>query len=86
MIQTLIRICYQLEKSEISFEIENDELETTSNPLNAHRHATDKSLVAENKNLLKIFLLLYFINQASLIAWLPLLREILGNMCIVIVS
>ena len=33
----------------------------------------------------KIFLSLYFINSLSFIVWLPLLREILGNMCIVIV-
>ena len=33
----------------------------------------------------KIFFLLYSINSPSFIVWLPLLREILGNMCIVIV-
>ena len=34
---------------EIDFEIESDdELETTSNPLNTHGHAADKSLVIVN--------------------------------------
>ena len=33
----------------------------------------------------KIFILLYSINPSSFIVWLPLLREILGDMCIVIV-
>ena len=33
----------------------------------------------------KIFLLLYFINWPSFTVWLPLLREILVNMCIAIV-
>ena len=33
----------------------------------------------------KIFILLYSINWRSFIVWLSLLREILGNMCIVIV-
>ena len=42
-------------KSEIDFEIESDdELETTLNPLNTHRHATDESLVIENENLLEL--------------------------------
>ena len=42
-------------ESEIDFEIESDdELETTSNPLITHRHATDKSLVIENENLLEL--------------------------------
>ena len=36
--------------------------------------------------LTKIFLMLYSINWPNFIAWLPLLLEILGNMCIVIVS
>ena len=36
----------------MDFEIESDdELETTSNPLNTHRHVADKSLVIENENL-----------------------------------
>ena len=30
----------------------------------------------------KMFLMLYSINLPNLIAWLPLLFEILGNMCI----
>ena len=34
----------------------------------------------------KMFLMLYFINLPNFIAWLPLLLEILGNMCIAIVS
>ena len=34
----------------------------------------------------KIFLLLYSINWLYFIVWLPLLCEVLGNMCIVIVS
>ena len=39
-------------ESEIDYEIEsNDELETTMNPLNTHRHAADESLVIENENL-----------------------------------
>ena len=33
----------------------------------------------------KIFLLLYSINGPSFIVWLPLLCEILGNICIAIV-
>ena len=33
----------------------------------------------------KMFLMLYSINRPYLIAWLPLLLEILGNMCIAIV-
>ena len=33
----------------------------------------------------KIFLLLHSINWPNLLVWLPLLGEILGNMCIVIV-
>ena len=42
-------------ESEIDFEIESDdELETTSNPLNTHRHAADKSLVIVNENLLEL--------------------------------
>ena len=42
-------------ESEIDFEIESDdELETTLNPLNTHRHATDESLVIENENLLEL--------------------------------
>ena len=42
-------------ESEIDFEIESDyELETTSNPLNTHRHAADESLVIENENLLEL--------------------------------
>ena len=40
---------------EINFEIESDdELETTSNPLNTHRHVADESLVIENENLLEL--------------------------------
>ena len=40
---------------EIDFEIESDdELETTSNPLNTHGHAADKSLVIVNENLLEL--------------------------------
>ena len=59
MIQTLIRICYQLRKkplqSGIDFEMESDdELETTLNPLNTHSHAADESLVIENENLLEL--------------------------------
>ena len=34
-------------ESEIDFEIESDELETTSNPLNIHRHAADESLITK---------------------------------------
>ena len=34
----------------------------------------------------KMFLMLYSLNRPNLIAWLPLLLEILGNMCIAIVS
>ena len=42
-------------ESEIDFEIESDdELETTLNPFNTHRHATDESLVIENENLLEL--------------------------------
>ena len=33
----------------------------------------------------KMFLMLYFINRQNFIVWLPLLLEILGNMCIAIV-
>ena len=33
----------------------------------------------------KIFLMLYSINRPNFIVWLPLLLEILGNMCIAIV-
>ena len=33
----------------------------------------------------KIFLKLYSINRPNFIVWLPLLLEILGNMCIAIV-
>ena len=33
----------------------------------------------------KMFLMLYSINWPTFIAWLPLLLEILGNMCIAIV-
>ena len=33
----------------------------------------------------KMFLMLYSINRPNLIAWLPLLLEILGNMCNAIV-
>ena len=32
----------------------DDELETTSNPLNTHRDAADKSLVIKNENLLEL--------------------------------
>ena len=42
-------------ESEIDFEIESDdELETTSNPLNTHRYAADESLVIEYENLLEL--------------------------------
>ena len=42
-------------QSEIVFEIKSDdELETTSNPLNTHRHVADESLVIENENLLEL--------------------------------
>ena len=33
----------------------------------------------------KIFLIVYSVNWPNLIVWLPLLREILGNVCIAIV-
>ena len=33
----------------------------------------------------KMFLMLYSINRSNFIVWLPLLLEILGNMCIAIV-
>ena len=33
----------------------------------------------------KLFLILYCINSPNFIAWLPLLLEILGNMCVAIV-
>ena len=47
----LLSIGKKLLQSEIDFEIESDDkLETTSNPLNTHRHATDESLVIENEN------------------------------------
>ena len=36
--------------------------------------------------LTKMFLMLYSINSQNIIAWLPLLLEVLGNMCIAIVS
>ena len=35
--------------------------------------------------LAKMFLMSHFINWPNFIAWLPLLRQILGNMCIAIV-
>ena len=35
--------------------------------------------------LTKMFLMLYSINSQNIIAWLPLLLEVLGNMCIAIV-
>ena len=38
-----------------------------------------------NDFLTKMFLMLYFINWPNLIAWLPLLLEILTNICIAIV-
>ena len=39
-------------ESEIDYETESDdELETTSNPLNTHRHAADEFLVVENEHL-----------------------------------
>ena len=42
-------------ESETDFEIESDdELETTSNPLNTHWHAADESLVIKNENLLQV--------------------------------
>ena len=51
----LLSIGKKLLQSEIDFEIESDDkLETTSNPLNTHRHATDESLVIENENQLEI--------------------------------
>ena len=40
-------------ESETDFEI-NDELGTTSNLLNTHRHAADECLVIENENLLEL--------------------------------
>ena len=33
----------------------------------------------------KMFLMLYYINWPNFLVWLPLLPEMLGNMCIVIV-
>ena len=42
-------------ETEIDFEIESDdELETTSNPLNTRRHAAVESLVIENGNFLEV--------------------------------
>ena len=42
-------------ESKTGFQIESDdELETTSNPLNTHRHAADQSLVIKNENLIKL--------------------------------
>ena len=42
-------------ESQIDFEIESDDgLETTSNPLDTHRHAADEFLVIENENLLQV--------------------------------
>ena len=55
MIQTLIRIWKKPLESEIDFENESDdELETTSNPLNTDRHAVDEPLIIQNENLLEL--------------------------------
>ena len=42
-------------ESDIDFVVENDhELESAANPLRAHRHVSNKSLVVKNKNLLEL--------------------------------
>ena len=52
-----------------------------------HKKRSETSLSASFSEYFwrKIFLLLYSINWPNLIVWLPLLRGVLGNMCIVTV-
>ena len=51
----LLSIAKKILESGIDFEIESDdELESTSNPLNTHSKAADESLVIENENLLEL--------------------------------
>ena len=53
--QDLLLIGKNLPEIDVDFEIESDDkLESTSNPLSTHRHATNESLVVENDNLQEI--------------------------------
>ena len=52
-------------------------------PLGHHRIAFPAHFVYDFST--KVFLMLYSINLPNFIAWLPLLLEILDNMCIAIV-
>ena len=52
-------------------------------PLGDHRIASPAHFVYDFST--KVFLMLYSINSPNFIAWLPLLLEILDNMCIAIV-
>ena len=53
--QTLLTVGNNLPDNDIDFDVESDnQLECTANPLSAHRHAANESLVINNKNLLEL--------------------------------
>ena len=55
--QTLLTVGNNLPDNDIDFDVESDnQLECTANPLSAHRHAANESLVINNKNLLELAL------------------------------
>ena len=53
--QTLLTVGNNLPDNNIDFDVESDnQLESPANPLSAHRHAANESLVINNKNLLEL--------------------------------
>ena len=53
--ENLLSIGSDFPERGINFEVESDhELESAANPLRAHRHAANESLVVENENLLEL--------------------------------
>ena len=53
--QTLLTVGNNLPDNNIDFDVESDnQLECPANPLSAHRHAANESLVNNNENLLEL--------------------------------
>ena len=53
--QTLLTVGNNLPDNNIDFDVESDnQLESPANPLSAHRHATNESLVNNYENLLEL--------------------------------
>ena len=53
--QTLLTVGNNLPDNNIDFDVESDnQLESPANPLSAHRHAANESLVNNNENLLEL--------------------------------